>query len=66
MRTILCLSTSNYDPFPTRKQNIMNRLRDCKVLYVDPPVSLLAPLKDPKTRKSLFASKTEPGRRSPT
>ena len=57
MRTILCLSTSNYDPFPTRKQNIMNRLRDCKVLYVDPPVSLLAPLKDSKTRKSLFAYK---------
>ena len=43
MRKILCLSTSNYDPVPTRKQNVMNRMTDASVLYVDPPVTLLAP-----------------------
>lgn len=55
MRKILCLSTSNYDPVPTRKQNVMNRMTDAQVLYVDPPVTLLAPLKDPATRERLKA-----------
>ncbi|HCU08371.1 MAG TPA: glycosyltransferase family 1 protein [Clostridiales bacterium] len=55
MRKILCLSTSNYDPIPTRKQNVMNRMTDAQVLYVDPPVTLIAPLKDPNTRNRLHA-----------
>ncbi len=55
MRKILCLSTSNYDPVPTRKQNVMNRMTDARVLYVDPPVTLLAPFKDPSTRERLKA-----------
>lgn len=57
MRKILCLSTSNYYPTPTRKQNVMNRMEGCSVIYVDPPVSVIAPLKDPKTRERLTAYK---------
>lgn len=46
---IVCLSTTNYHPLPTRKQNVMSRLRNSEILYFDPPVSLIAPLKDKKT-----------------
>ena len=46
MRKVLCLSTSNYYPFPTRKQNIMNRLSDCEIIYINPAVTYIAPLKD--------------------
>jgi len=53
MRKVLCLSTSNYNPFPTRKQNVMNRLHDAEVLYVDPPVTYIAPLKDSKAKERL-------------
>lgn len=60
MRKILCLSTSNYYPFPTRKQNIMNRMTDCSILYVDPPVTLIAPLKDPKAKERLSLYKEGP------
>ena len=60
MRNILCLSTSNYYPFPTRKQNVMNRMTDCRILYVDPPVTLIAPLKDPKAKERLSAYKDGP------
>lgn len=45
---VVCLSTTNYHPLPTRKQNVMSRLRNSEVLYFDPPVSLIAPLKDKK------------------
>lgn len=46
MRKVLCLSTANYYPFPTRKQNVMNRLNDCDIIYVNPAVTYIAPLKD--------------------
>lgn len=55
MRQIVCISTSNYYPLPTRKQNVMNRLTDSEIMYVDPPVSLLAPLKDRKTFERIGA-----------
>ncbi|MFR0942014.1 MAG: hypothetical protein ACLSF2_06505 [Butyricicoccus sp.] len=45
---IVCLSTTNYHPLPTRKQNVMSRLRNSEILYFDPPVSMIAPLKDKK------------------
>ncbi len=48
---IVCLSTTNYHPLPTRKQNVMNRLRNSEILYFDPPVSIIAPLKDKKTKE---------------
>lgn len=57
MRQIVCISTSNYFPIPTRKQNVMNRLSDAEILYIDPPVSWIAPIKDKKTRSRLTAWK---------
>ena len=45
---VVCLSTTNYHPLPTRKQNVMSRLRGAEVLYFDPPVSIIAPLTDKK------------------
>ena len=54
MRQIVCLSTSNYYPFPTRKQNVMNRLAGSEILYFDPPVTWLAPLKDRSTKSRLM------------
>lgn len=54
MKQVICLSTSNFYPMPTRKQNVMRRLSDSEILYFDPPVSLLAPLKDPSSFKRLF------------
>ncbi len=59
MRNILCLSTSDYFPFPTRKQNVMDRMSDAHVIYVDPAVTLAAPLKDPTAGKKLRAYKNE-------
>ncbi len=56
-KQILCISTANYHPFPTRKQNVMNRLTDCHVIYAEPPVTLIAPLKDPSCRARLSAWK---------
>ena len=57
---VVCLSTTNYHPLPTRKQNVMSRLRNSEVLYFDPPVSIIAPLKDKKA--SAYISKyRQPG-----
>ncbi|MDI9493902.1 MAG: glycosyltransferase [Bacillota bacterium] len=62
MRQIVCISTSNYYPVPTRKQNVMNRLQDAEVIYIDPPVTMLAPLKDRSTFKRLTAFR-KPGQK---
>ena len=50
---IVCLSTSNWHPFPTRKQNVMKRLKDADILYFEPTVTLLAPFKDKKAKERL-------------
>ena len=55
MKQIVCLSTSPWFPIPTRKQQVMSRLGDARILYFDPSVSYLAPLKDPNTREKLHA-----------
>ncbi len=55
MRKIVCLSTSCYHPFPTRKQHVMNRIDSEEILYFDPPVTIIAPLKDKNARKRIFA-----------
>ena len=55
MKQIVCLSTSPWYPLPTRKQQVMSRIEDAQILYFDPPVSILAPLKDPQARKRIFA-----------
>ena len=54
MNKIVCLSTSCYHPFPTRKQHVMNRINSEEILYFDPPVTYLAPLKDKSAWKRLF------------
>lgn len=54
MKQIVCISTACYYPFPTRKQNIMQRLPESEILYFDPPFTLLAPFKDKSLWKKLF------------
>lgn len=60
MEQIICLSTSNYHPYPTRKQNVMNRLSNAQIIYFDPPISCLAPLKD-KNAKARMSAYKQPG-----
>lgn len=62
MRQIVCISTSNYFPVPTRKQNVMNRLSNAEIIYIDPPVSLIAPLKDRSALPGITAFR-KPGRK---
>lgn len=57
MRQIVCISTSNYYPVPTRKQNVMNRLSNSEILYINPPITLIAPFKDKKTLERIGAFK---------
>ncbi len=59
-KQIVCLSSANWHPFPTRKQQVMSRFRDAEILYLDPPVSRAAPLKDPAAAERLRAYK-KPG-----
>ncbi len=63
MRKIVCLSTSCYHPFPTRKQHVMNRIDSDEILYFDPPVTVIAPLKDKNAWKRIFAYRA-PGERA--
>ena len=60
MKQVVCLSTSPWYPFPTRKQQVMSRLSDAEILYFDPPITLIAPLKDKQARPKLKAWK-KPG-----
>lgn len=57
MKQVICLSTSNWYPIPTRKQQVMSRLKNARVLYFEPPVTYLAPWKDPQARERLTAFK---------
>lgn len=57
MKQIVCLATSPWYPIPTRKQQVMGRIPDAEILYFDPSVSLLAPLKDKNARTQLRAYK---------
>jgi glycosyltransferase involved in cell wall biosynthesis len=59
MHQIVCLSTSNWHGIPTRKQQLMGRFRDAEILYFDPPVTLIAPLKDKTTRERLSKYRDE-------
>jgi len=54
------MSTSNFRPFPTRKQQVMTRLKNAEILYFDPPISIIAPLKDPSMKPKLTAYKNKP------
>ncbi|MBR6812790.1 MAG: glycosyltransferase [Oscillospiraceae bacterium] len=48
MKNIVCLSTSAWFPYPTRKQQVMSRLSDSRIIYFNPPVTYIARFKDPK------------------
>lgn len=57
MKQIVCLATSPWYPIPTRKQQVMSRIPDAEILYFDPSVTLIAPLRDKKTKPLLRAYK---------
>lgn len=45
---IVCISSVDWEPLWTRKQQIMSRLpKSNRILYVEPPISFLSPYKDP-------------------
>ncbi|MHB8170623.1 MAG: glycosyltransferase [Thermincolia bacterium] len=45
---IVCISSVDWDPIWTRKQQVMSRLpRSNRILYVEPPITLLSSFKDP-------------------
>ncbi|MDH7498408.1 MAG: glycosyltransferase family 1 protein, partial [Syntrophomonadaceae bacterium] len=45
---IVCISSVDWEPLWTRKQQVMSRLpASNRILYVEPPISLLSPFKDP-------------------
>ena len=60
MRQVVCISTTHYYPIPTRKQNVLNRLSDAEIIYIDPPVTWIAPLKDKNCKERLTKWK-QPG-----
>ena len=64
MNKIVCLATSCYHPFPTRKQHVMNRISSDEILYFEPAVTYLAPLKDKTAweRLTMYRGKGEHAR----
>ncbi len=53
---IICISSVDWDPIWTRKQQVMSRLpKSNRILYVEPPISLLSPFKDPTCWKKWVA-----------
>lgn len=60
MNQIVCVSTSPWKPLPMSKQQIMSRLPDCEIIYFDPPVTFIAPLKD-KSAKAKLKLYKQPG-----
>ncbi|MCL2747228.1 MAG: glycosyltransferase [Oscillospiraceae bacterium] len=59
MARIVCLSTANWHPFPTRKQQVMSRMKGHRILYFDPPISRIAPLKAPDMAGRMRAYREE-------
>ncbi len=59
MKQIICLSTSPWYPIPTRKQQVMSRLKDAEILYFDPPITYIGPIKDRSLRSKLKSWKTD-------
>ena len=60
MKQIVCLATSPWYPIPTRKQQVMSRVENAEVLYFDPSITWIAPLKDKLAWPKLKAYK-QPG-----
>jgi len=49
---VICISSVDWDPIWTRKQQVMSRLPESNtILYVEPPITLLSPFKDPSMWK---------------
>jgi glycosyltransferase involved in cell wall biosynthesis len=47
-QNIICISSVDWEPLWTRKQQVMSRLPvSNRILYVEPPISWLSPIKDP-------------------
>ncbi len=47
-RDIICLSGYDWDPLWTRKQQLLSRFpKSNRILYVETPITLLSPIKDP-------------------
>jgi len=59
MHHIVCLSTTAWHAHPTRKQQVMSRIPDAEILYFDPPITYLAPLRDKAARPQLTAWRAE-------
>ena len=55
MKQIVCLATSPWYPIPTRKQQVMSRIPDAEILYFDPSITYIAPLKDKAAKPGLTA-----------
>jgi glycosyltransferase involved in cell wall biosynthesis len=54
-KKIICLSSVDWFPIPTRKQQVMSRIpKDVDILYVEPPVTLISPLKDKNCWKKFW------------
>ena len=53
MRKIVCLATSPWYPIPTRKQQVMSRIPDAEILYFDPSITYIAPMKDKAAQSEL-------------
>ncbi|MDF2839630.1 MAG: glycosyl transferase family 1 [Clostridia bacterium] len=54
-KKIICLSSVDWFPIPTRKQQVMSRIpKEVDILYVEPPVTLISPLKDKNTWKKFW------------
>lgn len=52
---IVCISSVDWEPLWTRKQQVMSRLpRSNKILYVEPPITLISPFKDREMWKKWF------------
>ncbi len=60
MHHIVCLSTTAWHAHPTRKQQVMSRIPDAEILYFDPPVTYLAPLRD-RSARPLLSEYKKPG-----
>ena len=54
MKQIVCLATSPWYPIPTRKQQVMSRIPDAEILYFDPSITYIAPLKDKAAKPGLI------------
>ena len=56
-KQVIFLSTTPWHAHPTRKQEVSKRLDDCEILYFDPPITYIAPIKDKSQKPRLKAYK---------